>query len=261
MNALRAIIFLVLVTCGVSACGTPTVGDVEFFPGDAVTERAVGVDEGASISNYDADVITTGNARVRASDPESAAADFAAAVRGVGGRIAESDTSTVGVDMTVRIPAAEYAGIVERLDEYGDVTEQSIRETDVTQERVDLEARQAALQASIDRLSELMSGADNVDDLLRAEEMLTQRQGELDSLSSQLDYLRDQVDMSTLRVTFSTDRAPDAGPGVWDTFLTSLRTMLYVSVALLPWLVLFAVLITLATVVWRKRRRKGEETR
>ena len=67
--------------------------------------------------------------------------------------------------------------------------------------------------------------------------------------------------MSTLSVTFTTDRAPDSGPGVWDTFLTSLQTMLYVIVALLPWLVLAAVIIALVTVVWRRRRVSGNRNR
>jgi len=266
MNALRAVVILVLLTFGVTACGTPSVDNVEFLPGDVAAERAVPGDEGASISVYDdADVITTGNATVRTEEPESAAADFAAAVRGVGGRIASSESYLRGerprAEVTVRIPAAEYAGVVDKLGEFGEVSEQSTRETDVTRERVDLEARQAALQASIDRLTELMTGADNVDELLRAEEMLTQRQGELDSLTGQLDHLRDQVDMSTLSVTFTTDRAPDSGPGVWDTFLTSLQTMLYVIVALLPWLVLAAVIIALVTVVWRRRRVSGNKNR
>lgn len=41
MNALRAVVILVLLTFGVTACGTPSVDNVEFLPGDVAAERAV----------------------------------------------------------------------------------------------------------------------------------------------------------------------------------------------------------------------------
>jgi len=51
----------------------------------------------------------------------------------------------------------------------GTVESMSIRHTDVTSQRVDLDARVEALQTSVNRLLELMGRAGNVADLLAAE--------------------------------------------------------------------------------------------
>ena len=53
---------------------------------------------------------------------------------------------------------------------------------DVTEEYVDLEGRIEALQASHDRLLELMANAEFTEDLLRAEQELTIREAELEAL-------------------------------------------------------------------------------
>lgn len=195
MKAIRGVLVAVALALFVSACGSDSFDETYVGPG----ERAVGQtiqaeqaeragpagEDGASISN---DVITTGTASVRTGEPESAAADFAAAVREEGGRIEFSETGTRGDQpravVTARVPAERYEAVVDALSDFGEVVAQSTQATDVTQERVDLQARRDALQTSIDRLTELMTGADSVEDLLRAEEMLTQRQGELDSLLS-----------------------------------------------------------------------------
>ncbi|GAB3701255.1 DUF4349 domain-containing protein [Corynebacterium nasicanis] len=270
MNALRTLLLTAVLAMFLSACGTDSWNDVEIYPEDRAVEHAVpavpaepaGLGEGgASISS---DVITTGTASVRTGEPESAAADLAADVRAAGGRVEFSETSTRGeqprAEVTVRLPAEKYESFVGTLGEYGEVIAQSTQAADVTQQRVDLQARQAALQASIDRLTELMTGAANVDDLLRAEEMLTQRQADLDALTAQLEQLQDQVGMSTLSVTFTVDDDGYQPPGVfermWQAFVSSLETMVIVLVGLLPWLVVLGLLAAVVSAVIRRRRAR-----
>lgn len=265
MKAIRGVLVAVALALFVSACGSDSFDETYVGPG----ERAVGQaepagpagEDGASISN---DVITTGTASVRTGEPESAAADFAAAVREEGGRIEVSETGTRGDQpravVTARVPAERYEAVVDALSDFGEVVAQSTQATDVTQERVDFQARRDALQTSIDRLTELMTRADSVEDLLRAEEMLTQRQGELDSLTAQLDHLQDQVGMSTLTVTFTVDDDGYLPPNVversWQAFLTSLETIVIVLVGLLPWLVVLGAVIAVVVAVVRRRRRR-----
>lgn len=251
---------LLLVALLASACAGDSPSS-----GDQAVERAMPAvaEDGASTST---DVITRGTASVRTGEPESAAADFSAAVRSEGGRVEMSEAGTRGghprAEVTVRIPAERYEAVVDTLADYGEVVSQSTQATDVTRERVDLQARQEALRGSVDRLTELMTGADSVEDLLRAEEMLTQRQAELDSLSAQLDHLVDQVTMSTLTVTFTVDddghQPPGVGERMWDAFLTSVETLVIVAVGVLPWLVVIGLVLAVVLAVLRRRRRTSD---
>src|SRR5690606_7492538 len=83
----------------------------------------------------------------------------------------------------------------------GEVTATNISRQDVTEQTVDLQARIDAAQASVDRLTELMTQAQNVGDLIAAESALAERQATLESYQQQLEMLDDQVAMSTLPVT------------------------------------------------------------
>ncbi len=255
-----------------TACGSDSL-DIRDFPDSggmpveyspvpaesAAEDRAVAAD-----AEVRAAIITTGSAAVSTANPVAAAESFSATVREHGGRIADSETSSrsdlLRATVTARIPASAYEAVVGSLEDHGEVVAQSTTSTDVGQEKADLEARKQALQASIDRLTELMTGADSVEDLLRAEEMLTRRQADLDSLTGQLDWLSDQVALSTLTVTFTVDddgyRPPTMFEQAWETFLFSLKSIVIVFMGLLPWLVVIAALAA-AVVAFMRRRRRG----
>jgi len=147
-------------------------------------------------------------------------------VESAGGRIDNrtenpaTENSTASSSITARIPAAELTVTVDEISALGKVTSVSITRDDVTMQYQDLDARIAALGASVDRLRALIAGATNTADLIEAESALSSRQGELDGLVSQRSYLADQVELSTITVQFSTDDVtPSPGP---DNFLDGL---------------------------------------
>lgn len=166
--------------------------------------------------------VVSGQIYITASDPIQAARDAADLVEETGGRIdnrtenPETDNSAASSSITARIPADKLTGTIDRIENLGKVTSISVTRDDVTMQYQDLDARIAALKASVDRLRGLIAGATNTADLIEAESALSSRQGELDSLTSQKSYLADQVDLSTITVQFSTDDVtPAPGP---DTF-------------------------------------------
>lgn len=274
MVGLALVALLSLTACGTDSFVAPQQITGEYAPAPADTADSLGVAGEAGEQRaqpgpeVEADVITTGDATVRTADPATAATDFAATVRERGGSIASSETSTRAdqprATVTARVPAADYQAVLDSLADRGEVVSQSTQATDVGRERVDLEARREALQASIDRLTELMSEAGTVEDLLRAEETLTQRQADLDALTGQLDWLADQVALSTLTVTFTVDddgyRPPNVFARAWAAFVTSLETIVIVVVGLLPWLVILA-LVAAAVLALVRRRRTGRPRR
>lgn len=271
----RAFAVALLAVLTLSACGAGSSDGMADWPGaneqGAYPESLPGQDSAGGGSEGSKDsvtsaVITTGDASIRTEDPQAAAGQFVDAVIAVGGQVSYSTLSNTGGEpeamVTVRIPATEYQGIVESLDEFGEVLYQSTQVQEVGAELADLEARRKALESSIARLTELMTDAGTVTELLEAEDMLTQRQAELDSLTAQLKWLEDQVAMSTLTVTFAAGtagfptRPPTTLERAWSYFLDSAESILYVAVVLLPWLVILGGILLVVIVLIRRRRHR-----
>ncbi|MFC8046553.1 DUF4349 domain-containing protein [Nocardia sp. NPDC057353] len=168
--------------------------------------------------------VVTGDVALVADDPIAAAAVIADRVRDLDGRV-DSRTEQPRTDendggsgyrplpqgpsaaLTVRVPSDRTDAFVDGLGQVGRVTRVSLNRADVTMQWEDLDARIRALQTSVDRLRALIAGATNTADLIAAEEALSSRQGELDSLISQQRLLDDQVALSTLSISVSTPAA------------------------------------------------------
>ncbi|MEV0293350.1 DUF4349 domain-containing protein [Nocardia sp. NPDC050710] len=217
--------------------------------------------------------IVTGSVDITADDPIAAAAEVADQVRVLGGRI-DSRTEQPGTDdtdpsatLTVRVPADKTDAFVDGLGGVGKVTRVSTNRDDVTMQWEDLDAKIKALQASVDRLRALIAGATNTADLLAAENALSSRQGELDSLTAQKRHLDDQVALSSLTVdiTATEKKSDDNGPtnfwdGIvsgWNSLVDWLKDVIVVTGKAIPWL---GFLVVLGAVVWgivRLVRRRG----
>lgn len=209
-----------------SVAEAPAVDSSFTAPGVAVAPEAGSVARDQVPQQADRKEVVTGQIFVTAADPVRAARDAVAVVESAGGRVdnrtenPETDNSPASSSLTARIPASELTAAVDSIEALGKVTSVSISRDDVTMQYQDLDARIGALQASVDRLRALIAGATNTADLIEAESALSSRQGELDSLTSQKNYLADQVDLSTITVQFSTDDVtPSPGP---DNFLDGL---------------------------------------
>jgi hypothetical protein len=252
--------------------------------GGATSESAAG-------DTADRDIITTASASITVDDVEVAAravGDVAVAHGGYvesmtidrDGAAPPVDPATgsaydimpypyppQGTSVTVRVPAEDLPSVVSELSEIGEVTSSSIGRQDVTDQTVDLQARIDAAQASVDRLTALMSQAQNVADLIAAESALSERQGLLESYEQQLEMLQDQVEMSSLTVSIAprvTQVAADPagfGDGLaagWNGLIATLNGIVVAFGFLLPWLAVAAVAALIVWAVVRiARRRRG----
>lgn len=219
----------------------------------------------------DREIVTTGTATVVADDPVAAAEQIVDIAQDAGGRVesrrqteADGDRAATA-ELTLRVPADEMTDTVDALGEVGEVQDLSIESVDVTGDAQDLDARAEALAASVDRLRTLMENAETTEDLLTAERELTTRQAELESLQSQRARLTDQVAMSTLYVSVvqvAPDEQLDAGGFLgglrsgWNALVATVNGLVVGVGALLPWLVVAAVLLLVARAVVRARRRR-----
>ena len=159
----------------------------------------------------------------------------------------------------VRIPADKLDAVLADAKKLGTVESMSIGHSDVTSQRVDLDARVEALQTSVNRLLQLMGRAGNVADLLAAESSLTQRQAELDSLRAQRAALGDQISYATINVSLSAKPTVAHGGFLgalqhgWESLLSAVHGVVMAVGFLIPWIPVLAVLALAIILVMRRK--------
>ncbi|WP_346622533.1 DUF4349 domain-containing protein [Blastococcus montanus] len=240
----------------------------------APVPAAPGLDE-RSPADEDRQVVTTATAALAVDDPAEGAQRVSELVESVGGRVDERTVQAtsgadgvdgVVADLVLRVPADALTGVLADLEELGDVESVSVSRSDVTATVVDLDARITALQTSVARLLALMDDAATTEALLEAEQALSERQQELESLQSRRAALADQVELSTLRVHLTPfGVAPAGGPdgfldGLgtgWRSLVAVLGETVVVLGVLLPWLAVAAVAAGAVLVPLRLARRRA----
>ncbi|BBY28405.1 DUF4349 domain-containing protein [Mycolicibacterium sediminis] len=214
------------------------------------------------------DVVKTASLTITVADVSAAADEAAVEVEKAGGRVdsrsedAGSGQGRAHTAVVLRAPVAKLDGLVRTLKGLGEVQTADTTAEDVTAQRVDLDARITALQTSVERLLAIMRDARDPDALIKAEDALSQRQADLDSLRAQRDQLGDQIAYSTVDVTFVAERIGGPAPKQYDGFLgqvergwdglVSVVGQLVLLVGLLlPWLGVLAVVGGIGYVVVR----------
>lgn len=269
----------VLLLAGCSAAGSsssqsegvPYVDGQRLDPAEAAPEGGVAADGSTeSLAESEQSVITTGWITITVDDPAAATDDAIALVDSLDGRIdsrtqeAGSDDQGASSQLTVRVPAESVDQAVDGLRELGDVESVSISTSDVTLQVRDLDAQISALQASVDRLLDLVGSAATTADLIELETAISDRQGQLDSLKSQKQYLSDQIDYSTLTLDLQQKGAlPSAAPGDfwlglaagWASLGATASAFLVLAGVLIPWLLPLAVLAAIALLIVAVVRR------
>lgn len=213
-------------------------------------------------------LIRTADAQVTTREPAQAGDEFRGFVADLGGRVEYSSQEQVeagaSTSLTVKVPADRFDALLAKLPELGKVAWMSENSEDAGQTIADLDARRSVLETSIERLEKLVEDASTTEELLAAEEMMTQRQADLDSLNAVLDWYSDQVAMSTLTVTFSTEHVQVDGfswQQAWYYLGQSFQFFGYALVVILPWAALTALLVLLARGFARRRKKRAQRAR
>jgi uncharacterized protein DUF4349 len=269
-TAVAALAMAVLVGCSAPSPSDAGGADSGAGGGSGIPEAAP---DAPGDPDPDRQVVTTATASLAVEDPADGAQRLSELVESAGGRVderseqaASGENGGAAADLVVRVPADALTGLLADLEDLGDVANVSISRSDVTTTAVDLDARISALQTSVTRLQALMEGAATTEALLAAEDALSKRQQELESLQSQRALLADQVELSTLTVHLAPfGVAPPGGPdgfldGLatgWRALVTALGAAVVVLGVLLPWLALGALVTAAVLVPIRLMRRRA----
>jgi cell division protein FtsB len=241
--------------------GAPAVSN-EMGTG-AVTEDMAVTKEGAAVpTTIDRQVIRTGYMSMRVEDVKGSAFEVHGLVAKYQGVISSEDLQSTDdssyATITAQIPADKLDAFIQEVSGLGTVDSVNVSAQDVTSQVVDLDARIAALETSIDRLTELLAQATRIEDLLTIETQLAQRQAELDALKAQRTWLADQVAMSTISVSLSplTQIAEVDAPGFvsglqsgWAAFLSLIMVAFTALGFFLPFLIVLAIIAIPVTIV------------
>ncbi|WP_297084043.1 DUF4349 domain-containing protein [uncultured Demequina sp.] len=238
-----------------------------------VEDRAAAEESGEiAAPQADRSVIVTGALYITVEDPIDAAERATRVVRDAGGRV-DSRSETAPDEyyggsawLTLRIPADALDRVVDDLRDLGDVNEYSTSSYDVTREVTDLDAQISTLRASTQRIEALLDQAEDIDDIIALESELDRRQAELESLEARQRGLDDQVSMSTIELSLTTEPVVivDDSPrsfwsglvSGWDALVGFLSGALVVAGVLLPWIALAGLIAIGALLVVRARRSR-----
>ncbi len=171
--------------------------------------------------------------------------------------------------LTVRIPAADVDKFADNMAGMANVVRSNKSLEDITLTYVSTESRVKALETEQERLLELLAQAENMSDLLEIEARLTDVRYELESYTSRLRVYDNQVDYATVYLDLEEvqEYTPVAERTVWqritEDFAANLESLgddlvdIFVwFVVSLPYLVVWAAVITAAVFLIRKLRRR-----
>jgi hypothetical protein len=173
---------------------------------------------------------------------------------------------------TIRVPVSGFEAFKQAVAHLGELQRNQTDSQDVTDEYYDLGARIKNKQVEEERLlKHLEKSTGKLEDILAVEKELTRVRGEIERYQGRRQYLEKLSALTTVTVTiherknYGPDKtqAPTFGTTVSRTFEGSLdvlasfgKGLVLFVVALLPWLVVLAVLAVPAVLLWRRQRRQ-----
>ena len=234
-----------------------------------------GSTEAAAPAVDSAKIIYTANLTLESKDYEAARSALDSALAEAGGYLESSSEysssgSSRSVNLTYRVPQANYQSFLDAVAAAGNVTYRSQQADDVTTQYMDVSARLSNLQAQRTRLQQLQAKAENLSDLLQIEDSLTEVQSQIESWQSQLDWYSDQVQQCTVYIDLNEvqtytpadegffSRIGTAFTSGWGNFVNGLQQLVVALACVWPLAVLACAAVAVA-LAWRRKRSKKQK--
>ena len=166
------------------------------------------------VFNSERQVISQASLTVEVEDVGTAITELRAFVESVGGFI-EHVSTTDGPQpgrgsATIRVPAEQFNHTIDRIEAFGEVLGQSLGQTDVTGDAIDLAAQLRSERSAEASLLKLLDRAVSVSDVLTVERELGRVRANVERLQGQLDFIERSVALATITVTFALPPDPTA---------------------------------------------------
>jgi predicted DNA binding CopG/RHH family protein len=236
-------------------------------------------------------VIRTGNISASVESVDKAALDIRLMTESSGGYIENSQIENISVpqieytdgisttkeytekyaNITIRVPEAEFQNIFNNIKGMGKLVSENISGNDITAEYRDTEARVDNLKIQEQSLKQLMTKANNVDEILRIETELNRVRTDIDINSGNLKRWDNLVQLSTIYI-YMRELKPEElksvdVPGMWEkayqgfikainNVVGGLENTVILLVAAIPYLVIAGLVVVIGLYIARKIRKK-----
>ena len=173
----------------------------------------------------------------------------------------------------IRVPAKNYNAFLERAGELCHLTWQVTGQENITEAYYDAEGRLKTQQIKLERLQDLLSKAENMEDIITIESAISETEYQIEALSGQLRHYDALVDYATINLSLSevyklsnTEETPDSfGSRISASFAAGIRSFeagmedfaVWLAYSWL-WLVILAALLFVCFRIARNRRRRAE---
>lgn len=246
-------------------------GGTEYgFTGESVS--AGGADEDVL---RDAKMIRTANLEMETTAFDEAVEGLGRLTKEMGGYYENSSLRTGGsgyrwADYTVRVPAKNYDEFLSRAGALCSLTWRSERAENVTEAYYDTEGRLKTQQIKLERLQELLSRAEAMEDIITIESAISETEYQIESLSGTLRHYDALVDYATVSVNLqevyklsSMEEAPNsfgarmsaAFTAGGAAFASGVENLAVGLAYIWMWLLVLAVIVAAVTAVLRRRKR------
>ncbi len=217
-------------------------------------------------------VIKTASISLQVEKVPGAEARIRARAEQLGGYVVSVQTNGSGDYQTstivFRVPSASFGAALADVEGLANkVLSRSVGGDDVTEEFVDLDLRLRNLEATRDRLLDLLAKATKVEDALQVNNALTDVQGQIEQIQGRMKYLKDSAALATITADLQPVPAPPTimPEDSWQPLLVARRALgglvqfgqglVELGIVLLIWSPVWLPLLLLARWGWRRATR------
>ncbi|MFQ5922090.1 MAG: DUF4349 domain-containing protein [Anaerolineales bacterium] len=270
------------------AVGLVAPAPAEFAEDQAVAQSSLGRDTvggfAGDVVPADRVVIRTANLSIVVPEPSASVQEIADLANELGGFVvssnvfqtffSEANVSADRASITIRVPAERLDEALEAIkDGATEVQSENTSGQDVTQEFTDLQSRLRNLEAAEVQLLEIMSSADETEDVLQVFENLRRVSEEIEVIKGRIQYISESARLSAISVELIPDvAAQPLDIGGWrpegtvkDAFTALIRALQYLGDAaiwsviyILPVALILGVPLYFAVRTVRRRRAAGK---
>ena len=196
----------------VAAASTNTTFAAEASAGSTARRDSTGLETGVvapvafQVGSIGRDVIFTADLNVAVTDVAVATDTATRKISTLGGFLFGERTTGApnpASVLTFKVFPDDFQEALDRLGSLGEVRTKNRSADDVTERIVDLRSRILSVEASVERLRELMGSAGGVKIVVQVETELVARETQLETLRGQLRTLEDHVSLATIVLTLT----------------------------------------------------------
>jgi hypothetical protein len=225
-------------------------------------------------------VIMSASLSLQTTNYDKSTTDLEGIVNQYGGFIQDSSTQGTGVNetdqprtasYTVRVPSDKMYNFISDAGSVGELLSKSVKGDDISKDYYDTQTQLTTLKAEQQRVIAIMSKTTNMNDMLTAENRLSDIDNEINQLTGELQQWDSLVDLSTVTITINEVKQISVhqngfGGQISAVFsesigalVTTFEVLLKIIIVILPFAIVFggiALIIILIMKLFKKRNKK-----